>query len=404
MKFNAAAVRRRLRKPGKHNDGRGLILHVVTEGRGNWVLRYSRSGRERAMGLGSASVAIADEEAREKAQAARKLLAQGIDPIDHRHGVQAAAQVGQAARVTFAEVAARYIAAHEAGWRNPKHCKQWRSTLGAYAEPVIGATPVGAIDTDMVLRVLQPIWNSKPETASRVRSRIELVLDYATARKWRSGPNPAIWRGNLKLMLPATAKVRTVQHHAALDWRELPAFMVQLRARQDMGARALEFAILTAARSGEARGARWGEIDLDRAVWTIPAARMKGAREHRVPLAERALAILTAQAALRDDSGLVFLGQQHGKAMADMTLTATLRRMGRGDLTAHGFRSSFRDWCADTGKPAEIAEAALAHIIGDKTVAAYHRSDLFDRRRALMGEWAAYLSRPLAEVVTLRAG
>ncbi len=403
MKFNAADVRRRLRKPGKHNDGSGLILHVATEGRGNWVLRYSRAGRERTMGLGSASV-VSLEEAREKAQAARKLLAAGIDPIDARHGVQAAAQAQQAARVTFAEVAARYIAAHEGGWRNPKHCKQWRNTLAAYAEPVIGATPVAEIDTDMVLRVLQPIWSTKPETASRVRSRIELVLDYAGARKWRSGPNPAIWRGNLKLLLPATAKVRTVKHHAALDWRDLPAFVAQLRERHDMGARALEFAILTAARPLEARGARGSEIDIDRAVWTLPAARMKGAREHRVPLAEPALAILAAQAALRDDSGLVFLGQQHGKPMADMTLTAALRHMGRRDLTAHGFRSSFRDWCADTGKPAEIAEAALAHAIGDATVRAYARTDLFERRRQLMADWAGYLSRPSAEVVTLRAG
>jgi integrase len=389
--------------PGKHNDGHGLILHVVTADRRSWMLRYTRAGKERVMGLGSAAVVSLDE-ARERALDARKLLAQGIDPIDARHAAQAAAQAQQAARVSFAEAAALYIAGHEAGWRNPKHRQQWRNTLTSYAEPVIGAVPVADIDANMVLRTLLPIWTTKPETASRVRSRIECVLDYATARGWRTGTNPAIWRGNLKLMLPATAKVRTVKHHAALDWREMPAFMAQLRARDGRGAKALAFAILTAARSGEVRGARWTEIDLDRAIWTVPAARMKGGREHRVPLTDPALAILTAQAEWRDDSGLVFHGHRPGTPMSDMTLTAVLRRMGRGDLTAHGFRSSFRDWCADAGQPADIAEAALAHAIGDKTVAAYHRTDLFDPRRKLMADWSTYLDRPSADVVALRAG
>ena len=394
---------RGLTAPGKYTDGRGLILHVVTAERRNWLLRYMRAGKERVMGLGSAAVVSLDE-ARERAQAARKLLAAGIDPIDARQAEQAAAQAEQAKRITFAEAATQYIAAHEAGWRNPKHRQQWRNTLTSYAEPILGAIPVGDIDANLVLRALAPIWHSKPETATRVRSRIELVLDYATARGWRTGTNPAIWRGNLKLMLPARAKVRAVKHHAAVDWREAPGFMAALRERDGMGARALEFAILTAARSGEVREARWSEIDLTRALWTLPAARMKGGREHRVPLSDAALAVLEAQAKLRDDSGLVFHGHRPGVPMSDMTLTAVLRRMGRGDLTAHGFRSSFRDWVADNGKPADLAEAALAHAIGDKTVAAYHRSDLFDPRRRLMADWADYLGRPPAEVVALRAG
>ena len=329
---------RGLTAPGKYSDGQGLILHVVTADRRNWIFRYMRAGKDRAMGLGSAAVVSLDE-AREKAQAARKLLAAGDRPDRRRHAEQAAAQAQQAARVSFAEAAALYIAAHEAGWRIRATGSNGATHWTAYAEPVIGAVPVAEIDANMVLRVLQPIWTTKPETASRVRSRIEMVLDYATARGWRSGTNPAIWRGNLKLMLPAKAKVRAVKHHAALDWREMPAFMAELRERDGMGARALEFAILTAARSGEVRGARWSEINLDRAVWTIPAARMKAGREHRVPLTEAALAILTAQAAVRDDSGLIFHGHRHGTPMSDMTLSAVLIRMGHGGVTVHGFRS-----------------------------------------------------------------
>ena len=234
------------------------------------------------------------------------------------------------------------------GWRNPKHRQQWRNTLSTYAEPVIGNLPVGAVTTEQVLEVLNPIWRTRPETATRVRGRIEQVLSYSIARGWRDGPNPAVWRGHLQLMLPAKGKVRAVEHHAALDWREAPAFMVELRARASFGARALEFLILTAVRSGEVRGATWDEFDLATRTWTIPAARMKAARPHRVPLSEPALGILRAMAKLKDGSGLVFLGQKHGTPLSDMTLTAVLRRTGRNDLTAHGFRSTFRDWAART--------------------------------------------------------
>jgi integrase len=399
MKFSAADVRR-LRKPGKYGDGQGLILHVVTKDRRNWIFRYMRAGRERVMGLGrEADVSLAD--AREKAAAARKLLAAGIDPIDSRRAKQQAATAQQAAKTTFAEAAALYVSVHEPAWRSPKHRQQWKNTLATYAQPILGAVPVADIDTNMVLRVLQPIWNAKTETASRVRSRIEIVLDYATARGWRSGPNPATWRGNLKLMLPAKSKLRMVRHHPALAWREAPAFMAGLRKQGGMGARALEFAILTAARSGEVRGMRWDEVDMRNAIWTIAAARAKSAREHRVPLAAPALAILAAMAKLRDDSGLVFHGQRRGSPMSDVTPTAVLRRMGCGDVTTHGFRSSFRDWAADNGKSADVAEAALAHAIGNKTVAAYARTDLFDLRKELIGQWAAFLARSPASAVPL---
>ena len=347
MPLSALDVKR-LREPGRYVDGDGLLLHVVTKDRRNWTYRYiGEHGRERWMGLGSANnVSLA--EAREAAQEARKLRRQGIDPIDHRRNQKQAAQVEAAAKTTFADAAEAYITAHAAGWRQARHPKQWRGSLARHAFPVIGAMAVGEIDANAVLRVLQPIWHTKTETASRIRSRIELVLDYATVRGWRSGPNPAIWRGNLKLVLPPEGNVHKVKHYAALDWREAPAFMAKLRTRGGMGAAALRFAILTAARSGEVRGARWEEIDMERAIWIIPAGRMKGGREHRVPLSPAALDVLAREQQFADGSGLVFLGQRHGVMMSDMTLSAVLRRMGHGDLTVHGCRSTFRDWAAET--------------------------------------------------------
>jgi integrase len=401
MKLSAPKIRRGLYKLGKHHDGRGLFLHVVTPERGNWVFRYRFRGKEHVMGLGrAADVPLA--EAREKADAARKLLARDIDPIGHRRAIEAAAEAQRAAQTTFSEAAALYITAHEPGWRNAKHRQQWRNTLATYAQPILGTVPVADIDVNMVRRVLDPIWNQKPETASRVRSRLEIALDYATVSGWRSGPNPAIWRGNLKLMLPAKSKLRIVRHHAALPWREAPAFMAQLHQSHSIGARALEFAILTAARSGEVRAACWGEIDMQHAIWTIPASRMKGVREHRVPLSPPALALLATMSELRDGSSLIFVGQRHGVPMSDATLASVLRRMQRDQLTVHGFRSTFGDWAADTGKSADAAEAALAHTLGNKTRAAYERSDLFDPRRRLMNEWAEYLAREPATVVVLK--
>jgi integrase len=389
-KLTASGVANK-REPGRYGDGDGLWLEVATSQRRAWFLRYMRNGKARTMGLGDADD-VSLKQAREKAADARKLLGNGIDPIEHRRAAREVETAAQAKQTTFAEAAQQYIAGHEAGWRNPKHRQQWRNTLTTYAEPVLGNLPVGAVGTEQVLKVLNPIWSSRPETASRVRGRIEQVLSYSIARGWRDGPNPAVWRGHLQLMLPAKGKVRAVEHHAALDWREAPAFMVELRKRNSFGARSLEFLILTAVRSGEVRGATWDEFDLAGSTWTIPAARMKAARPHRVPLSEPALGILQAMAKLKDGSGLVFLGQKHGAQLSDMTLTAVLRRMGRNDLTAHGFRSTFRDWAAEnTHHPNHVVELALAHAIGDKVEAAYRRGDLFEKRQALMADWALYL-------------
>jgi integrase len=387
--------------PGMHGDGDGLWLRVVTKERRSWLFRYQRHGKAREMGLGGfPDVSLAD--ARDKAQAVRKQLANGIDPIDQRAAERQAEATEQAHATTFAEAAKAYIEANETGWRSGKSAQQWRNSLATYAEPVLGKMACTAIETGDVLKVLQPIWAAKPETATRVRRRIEAVLSFAKVRGWRSGENPAVWRGHLQNTLPARGKVAPVVHYAALDWRKAPAFMAELQAREGMGARALAFAILTAARSGEVRGARWSEIDFDRAEWTIPAERMKAGQPHRVPLSEPALALLREQAKLKDGSGLVFLGQRKHVPMSDMTLTAVLRRMGRGDLTAHGFRSTFRDWAAEaTHHPNHVVEQALSHAIASAVEAAYRRGDLIAKRQTLMDDWAAFLCRQPADVVPL---
>jgi integrase len=341
------------------------------------------------MGLGGWP-AVGLAELRDNVDTLGRMLRDGRDPLAEKQAHRQAATTAQAKAISFAKVAEQYIAAHEAGWRNSTHRQQWRRTLQTYAEPVIGPLPIHAITTEHVLAVLEPIWRIKPETASRLRGRIEAVLSYAKARGWRSGENPAAWRGHLALMLPARAKVRAVRHHAALDWREMQAFMAQLRGQDGIGVAALQFAILTAARSGEVRLARWHEID--GAVWTIPPSRMKAGKQHRVPLSESALVILHAMAPMRHGPGsLVFPGMKRDTPLSDMSLTAVLRRLGRGDLTVHGFRSTFRDWAAEaTAFPNHVVEQALAHTIGSAVEAAYRRGDLFDKRRALMGSWATY--------------
>jgi integrase len=311
--------------------------------------------------------------------------------------------------MTFRQCAEAYMAAHEASWKNAKHRGQWVSSLIHYAYPVFGGLPVQAVDIGLVMKVLDPIWQSKTETASRLRGRIETILDWATVRRYRSGENPARWRGHLDKLLPARAKLQKVQHHTALPYAELPGFMAELRAQSGMGARALEFAILTATRTSETLNARCSEIDLDRRVWTIPVERMKAGREHRVPLSSRAVALLKS---LRhkdmDPDGLwVFPGSAPGKPLSSMAMLMTLRRMKRGDLTAHGFRSTFRDWAAErTNYAREVAEASLAHTLGDKVEAAYRRGDLFEKRAHLMDAWAKYCASPRAastdKVVKLR--
>jgi integrase len=305
--------------------------------------------------------------------------------------------------MTFDQCAAAYFKAHRAGWRNAKHAAQWSSTIKTYAEPVIGALPVQGIDTTLVIKIIEPLWSKKSETASRLRGRIEAVLDWATVRGYRQGDNPARWRGHLDKLLPARTKVSKVKHHAALPYRELPKFMAALRGQDGMSARALEFLILTAARTGEVIGALPAEIK-DR-VWTVPAGRMKGSREHRVPLAAPALAV--AEKHNQRNGAFLFPGAKDDKPLSNMAMLALLERMGRSDLTAHGFRSTFRDWAAEcTNYPNEVVEMALAHTINSKVEAAYRRGDLFEKRKSLMSEWAEFCASDKTEdhkVITIRA-
>ncbi|MCW5751357.1 MAG: integrase arm-type DNA-binding domain-containing protein [Anaerolineales bacterium] len=396
-RFYQPAASPLLRAPGRYGDGKGLWLHYQGPGKASWILRYSLHGRRREMGLGSTST-LSLAEAREVARQARKLVLAGIDPIEHRR----AERQQQRQAMTFAEAAEAFIRSHRLGWKSPKHAAQWEATLATYAFPVFGRLPVGQVDTSHVMRALEPIWATKPETASRLRGRIEAVLDWAAARGHRAGDNPARWRGHLANLLPARAKVRKVQHFAALPYQQLPSFIAELRAQEGIGARALAFAILTAARTGEVIGAKWAEIDLASGIWTISGDRMKAGREHRVPLSGAALAILRA---LPRESHWVFPGGRRGRPLSSMALLQVLRRMGFGNITAHGFRSTFRDWAAErTSFAREVAEAALAHSISDKVEAAYRRGDLFEKRRKLMDGWAGYATAPprAGDVVPIR--
>jgi integrase len=392
---------RNLTTPGRYGDGDGLWLQVRDARHRSWLFRYTTGGKQRQMGLGPfPDVSLA--EAREAAREARAAVRKGIDPIDIRRVSKAAARAAADA-MTFQQVADLYLAAHEAAWRNAKHRWQWKQTLNLACER-IGKIPVAAIATGDVLRVLEPIWHTKTETAKRLRGRIESVIDYATARSWRSGENPARWRGHLAKLLPPPRRIAKVQHHEALPWQRIGAFMAELRAEEGIAARALEFTILTAARSGETVGARWSEIDMQAAVWSVPAERMKGSREHRVPLSAAAMRVLEAVAPLRNDNW-VFAGNA-GKPLSDKAMIMVLRRMERLDLTVHGFRSAFRDWCAEaTNHPREIAEKALAHALREETERAYQRGDLLEKRRWLMDEWATFCALPTlpAEVLPIRA-
>jgi integrase len=366
------------------------------------VLRFTvADGRQREAGLG-AFPEVSLSEAREKAAELRKRAKSGADPLAEREQAKRQ-QAAEAARVmTFKAAVDAYIAAHEASWKNPKHRQQWRNTLDAYAYPVIGAVAVADVDQAMVMAILDPIWRDKTETASRLRGRLEAVLDWATVRGYRKGENPARWRGHLQKALPARGKAQRVKHHAAIPFEAMPGFWQALQARAGAGADCLAFAILTLPRSGEARGATWGEIDMAEAVWTIPGERMKAGSVHRIPLSDEALVILEKRRKLAGDPGagdLVFPSDMRkGAALSDMTLTALMRRMGYAE-TVHGFRSTFRTWADErTGHAYEVKEAALAHAVGDATVRAYARGDLFDRRRRLMADWARYVTTPVAEV------
>src|SRR5262252_1691001 len=393
------------KEPGIYGDGGGLYLRVTHDGAKNWVFRFMLNGRARWMGIGPLHT-VSLLEARKRASEHRLQRHDGIDPIEARRAERLKVQLEVAKAITFKECAEGYIKAHRAGWRNGKHASQWEATLATYAEPVIGKLSVQAIDTALVLKVLEPIWTEKPETAGRVRGRMESILDWAKVRGYRMGENPARWKGHLDHLLPARGKVRRVEHHAALPYAELPGFLVSLREQEGTGARALEFAILTAARTGEVIGARWGEIDLLDKTWTLPTTRMKAGKEHRVPLSARALAILKEMQAHRHaDDAFVFPGAKPVRPLSNMAFLMLLRRMGQGDVTAHGFRSSFRDWAAErTTFPSEVAEMALAHTLSDKTVAAYNRSDLSERLRRLMAAWATFCTVPEQKTTPFGAG
>jgi integrase len=389
-------------KPGLYADGGGLYLRIGRNGSKSWCLRYMLEGKAREMGLGGASkIGLGD--ARKRAAAQRALLADKIDPLKRRQTEYTAKKIEAARAMTFDDCGSAYIKAHGVGWRNAKHRQQWQNTLATYVSPKFGSVPVGEVDVGMVMKAIEPLWTTKPETAVRVRGRIEAVLDWAKARGFRDGENPARWRGHLSNLLPARAKVRPVKHHVALPYVEIGAFMTDLRTREGAAAAALEFLILTAARTGEVIGARRTEIDFARRIWTVPAERMKGKREHRVPLSPAAMKGL--ERAKVEGSEFLFAGIKAGQGLSNMALLKVLERMNRGDLTVHGFRATFKTWATERSNFArELVEAALAHILEDKTEAAYQRGDLLEKRRRLMNVWAEFCGKraPVATVLKLR--
>lgn len=390
-----------LKNPGLYADGGNLYLRVAPGGSRAWIFRFARHGRMRDAGLGSYP-AVSLAAARDAAQQYRRQLAEGIDPIAARDAERRLQCRADTPRDTFRHCAQFFISSHEAGWRNDKHRAQWRATLEAYAHPVIGDMPVSAIETGHVLKVLEPIWCSKSETASRLRGRMEAILDWARVQGLREGENPARWRGHLAHLLPAKRKVRAVEHHAALPWPEVPAFMSRLRQQSSVSASALEFLILSSCRTGEVLGARWDEIDLAAALWIIPADRMKNGRVHRVPIGTRSMEILASMASIQSGP-FVFPGMKKGQPLSQMSLLMLLRRLEFGHVTVHGFRSSFRDWAAEwANAPREVAELVLAHSVGTAVETAYRRGDLLERRRRLMAEWEAYCAKsaPRRETVT----
>jgi integrase len=409
-KLNPLKVKN-LTKPGRYGDGDGLWFQVRDATHRSWLYRYTVAGKARQMGLGAyPDVSLA--EARERAARARRVRRDRGDPIEQRRE-QRRARATPALDRTFQAACERYIVAHEAGWRSAVYRSQWRNTLAADAYPVIGDLPIKAIETEHVTRVLEPIWHRKPVTAARLRARIEAVLDYATTMGWRSGDNPARWRGHLsnifksrRQLARALHDTAIVRHHKAIPWQEIGEFLADLGHQDGVAARALEFTILTAARTGETLGARWPEIDLTAAAWVVPAGRTKAGRTQRIPLSDAAVAVLRGVAALGSSpDSYVFPSGVARKPLSATAMRKVLRRMKRDGITVHGFRSTFRDWAAEvTSYPREVAEQALAHAVHDRTEAAYRRGDLFEKRRRLMADWSEFCSRPSApaEVVPLR--
>lgn len=393
---------KKAKAPGYMPDGAGLYLQVGPTLTKSWIYRYTRSGKTREMGLGS-YLALTLKEARVEAKAKRKLLAEGKDPIEARAELRLQETITKANTLTFDECAKRYIATNRSEWKNEKHVEQWQNTLDTYASPIIGGRPVQAVDTGKVLEILEPIWSTKTETASRLRGRIESVLDWATTLKYRTGDNPARWKGHLDKILPKRSKVQRVKHHEALPYAKINPFIVVLREQPGTVPQALEFLILTAARTGEVTGAKPEEFDLEASIWEIPGARMKSGKPHRVPLPPRALAIVKAEIEAHPDSDYVFPGRA-GEQLSNGAMLRVMERMEYA-ATPHGFRSCFRDWSAEqTSYPNEVCEMALAHTLKDKTEAAYRRGDLFEKRKLLMLDWANYCEapKPGAKVTPIR--
>ncbi|HDZ8828296.1 TPA: integrase arm-type DNA-binding domain-containing protein [Aeromonas dhakensis] len=377
--------------PGMTNDGNSLYLKIGKGGGASWIYRYRQAGKLRDMGLG-AYPGVNLAEARTLAFEARRITQQGGDPISEKRAIAKAAEDEARRAITFRELGDLYIQAHRAGWKSVKHAQQWGNTLEHYAYPLIGKLQPSEITTEHILKVLQPIWQTKTETASRVRNRVELIWDSAKARGVVSGENPARWKGHLDALLPKRSKVRKVKHHSAMPFRQVAAFINQLAKVEGMSSRALELLILTAGRTSEVLEATWDEIDLGRQEWVIPAERMKAGREHRVPLCKQAVSLLESLPRLQG-SPFVFPGKRSGRPMSDISLTMCMRRHGMGEFTVHGFRSSFRDWAAErTSYPREICEMCLAHVVAQGAEAAYWRGDVLDKRRGLMGLWGQYVT------------
>lgn len=386
-KLNVLKIQK-LSIPGKYSDGDGLYLQVSKSGTKSWIFRYMLNGRSREMGLGPLKI-VSLAEARIKSLECRKILLEGNDPIDERYEKRKNREAEKAKSVTFSYCAQMYIDSYKSSWRNKKHHQQWVNTIETYVNPVFGKLPVKDIDTALVIRILNPIWREKTETASRIRGRIEIILDWAAVRGYRGGENPARWRGHLDKLLPKRSLVQITKHHPALQINNMPKFMEALRSEVSISAKALEFLILTASRTSEVLNVKWSEIDLQQALWIVPAERMKAKKEHRVPLSSRAVEILKSIPRFNDGE-YVFVGGKPGKPLSNMSLLMLLRRLNSG-VTAHGFRSTFRDWVSEyTNHSQEVAEAALAHTIRNKVEAAYRRGDLFLKRRVLMEDWSKF--------------
>lgn len=390
-KLNAAKVAN-LKTPGHYGDGNNLYLQVSAAGTKSWCFRYRLGQRRRDMGLG-AFPTVSLQEARDAALANQKLLQSKKDPIEEKRAEAAHLRIESARSLTFRECTQRYLQANDVKWSNEKHRKQWPSTLERYAFPKLGSQPVQLISKALILEVLEPIWATKAETAGRLRGRIEMVLGWATVSGFRDGPNPARWKDNLSHALPAKQKARRVKHHPALPYKEIATFLEKLKEQDGVSAAALQFTILTAARTNEVLGACWAEIDLDKKLWAVPAERMKARKPHRVPLSPHAVQLLERMHQTRQGE-IIFPGQKVGAPLSNMAMLKTLARMERTGITVHGFRSTFRDWAAEHGHPSDVVEPALAHDKKSETERAYYRSDQFDRRIALMDAWGRYCSTP----------